>query len=60
MDTPPTKLEEFQLTLEAAWNIVQCTLHGHIIRDCSHAGPDSGDMDHECIRCDRYWAVTLY
>lgn len=37
-----------------------CQTEGHKIRDCSSAGPDSGDMDHECVRCGRYWSVPLY
>lgn len=54
------QLKRFQTTLEQAWNQAQCVLHDHEIRDCSHAGPDSGDMDHECTRCGRHWAVPLY
>lgn len=37
-----------------------CFSKGHRLHDCSTAGPDSGNMDHECIRCGRYWSVPLY
>lgn len=37
-----------------------CFHSGHRLEDCSTAGPDSGNMDHRCIRCERYWSVTLY
>ena len=38
-----------------------CYLTGdHEIEDCSSAGPDSGNMDHECVRCGQYWSVPLY
>jgi len=38
-----------------------CEMLGeHLIVDCSSAGPDSGNMDHACARCGRYWHVPLY
>jgi len=37
-----------------------CFAYGHRPEDCSTAGPDSGNMDHRCIRCGRYWHVPLY
>ena len=37
-----------------------CFFKGHDLRDLSSAGPDSGNMDHECVRCGRYYRVTLY
>jgi hypothetical protein len=37
-----------------------CFVKGHRVEDCSTAGPDSGNMDHECIRCGKYWRVPLY
>jgi hypothetical protein len=37
-----------------------CRRQGHDIVDCSSAGPDSGNMDHECRRCGQYWPVPLY
>lgn len=34
---------------------------GHLqLHDCSSGGPDSGDMNHECLHCGQYWAITLY
>lgn len=38
----------------------QFTCPHNNLRDCSSAGPDSGNMDHECLDCGRYWSVTLY
>lgn len=37
-----------------------CEEIGHDIVDCSFAGPDNGNMDHECRRCGQYWSVPLY
>lgn len=37
-----------------------CKRYGHKLVDCSSAGPDSGDMDHACMRCGAYWHVPLY
>lgn len=37
-----------------------CKRYGHKLSDCSSAGPDSGNMDHECLRCGHYWSVPLY
>jgi hypothetical protein len=37
-----------------------CGFFGHDLVDCSTGGPDSGNMDHECRRCGRYWDVPLY
>lgn len=37
-----------------------CDGIGHDIVDRSSAGPDSGNMDYECIRCGQYWSVPLY
>jgi hypothetical protein len=37
-----------------------CKHRGHKLVDCSSAGPDGGDMDHCCDRCDQQWSVTLY
>jgi len=39
---------------------LHCKWRGHDIEDCSSAGPDSGNMDHECRRCSQYWSVPLY
>lgn len=39
---------------------VVCKLRGHDIVDRSAAGPESGNMDHACQRCDAYWSVPLY
>lgn len=56
---------EVRLTWEETYRSVRterrmetCT-HDHII-DCSSAGPDSGNMDHMCAVCGRYWSVSLY
>lgn len=38
----------------------KCDTEGHLLRDCSYGGPDSGNMDHECTRCGQYWHVPLY
>lgn len=38
----------------------QCWAQGHDIVDVSTAGPDSGNMDHECKRCGQEWRVPLY
>lgn len=46
--------------LTIPWTGLWCCIVGHKIRDCSSAGPDHGDMDHECVRCGRYWSVPLY
>ena len=37
-----------------------CNRYGHKIEDRSYAGPDQGDMNHECVRCGMYWSVPLY
>lgn len=37
-----------------------CKRRGHKVVDCSTAGPDSGNMDHCCARCDEYWSAPLY
>lgn len=37
-----------------------CRDQGHDIRDCSSGGPESGNMDHECVRCGQYFPVPLY
>jgi len=37
-----------------------CKRKGHKLVDCSYAGPDSGNMDHECVRCGEYWPRPLY
>ena len=38
-----------------------CREQGHLkLRDCSSAGPDSGNMDHCCDHCGEYFPVTLY
>lgn len=52
----------FRLT-RGTWLIMRaalCFQGGHRLEDCSTAGPDSGNMDHRCIRCERYWHVPLY
>jgi len=36
------------------------SLGGHDIVDRSSAGPDSGDIDCECVRCGRYFHHRLY
>ena len=38
----------------------ECREDGHDLVDVSSAGPESGDMDHECRRCGEYWSVPLY
>ncbi len=43
-----------------AVNAAICRLLGHRMVDCSHAGPESGDMDMFCDRCGRYWDIPLY
>jgi hypothetical protein len=63
--TPPqTKLELFEQTLAEAWDFAfanaHCEQFGHDTVDVSTAGPDSGNMDHECRTCGRYWSVPLY
>lgn len=35
-------------------------LGGHDLIDRSSAGPDSGDMDCECMRCGQYFHHQLY
>ncbi len=42
------------------WDRCVCFFKGHDLRDLSSAGPDSGNMDHECVRCGLYFHVTLY
>lgn len=37
-----------------------CKRYGHKLADLSSAGPESGNMDHECSRCGAYWHVPLY
>lgn len=37
-----------------------CKRYSHKLVDCSSAGPESGNMDHECKRCGEYWHRTLY
>lgn len=37
-----------------------CFQSSHRLEDCSTAGPESGNMDHRCVRCERYWHVPLY
>jgi hypothetical protein len=37
-----------------------CKMFGHKLMDCSSAGPESGNMDYCCVRCDSYWHVPLY
>ena len=37
-----------------------CWKWGHKLADMSSAGPDSGNMDHECSRCGASWSVPLY
>ncbi len=37
-----------------------CKYRGHDIVDQGHGGPESGCMDHECLRCGEYWSVPLY
>lgn len=54
------RLWSFCLGLRFLCLSLVCAVRGHKIRDCSTAGPDSGDMDHECTRCGRYWSVPLY
>lgn len=39
---------------------ITCFSQGHRAQDCSSAGPESGNMDHECVRCGKYWHVPLY
>lgn len=50
------------LTLMLEWmsSEVECYKYGHDLVDCSYVGPDSGDADHYCDRCGRYWSVPLY
>ena len=45
----------------AQWTAeAECLLNDHEIVDCSTAGPDSGNMDHCCTRCGKYWSCPLY
>lgn len=37
-----------------------CKRYGHKLVDHSSAGPESGNMDHGCDRCDKYWHHPLY
>ncbi len=37
-----------------------CDRHGHDFVDRSTAGPDSGSMDYECVRCGAYFHHQLY
>jgi len=37
-----------------------CKRYGHKLVDYSSGGPDSGNMDHACIRCGKHWHVPLY
>lgn len=37
-----------------------CKHYNHKLVDRSSAGPDSGNMDHECVRCGEYWSAPLY
>ncbi len=37
-----------------------CKRYGHKLIDMSWASPDSGNMDHECLRCGEYWKATLF
>ena len=37
-----------------------CKIKGHKIIDRSSVSPDSGNMDHSCVRCGEYWSIPLY
>jgi len=37
-----------------------CKRYGHKLVDYSSGGPDSGNMDHACRRCGKFWHVPLY
>lgn len=37
-----------------------CERYGHWLVDESSAGPDSGNMDHSCCMCDKFWSIPLY
>lgn len=37
-----------------------CKRYGHKLVDLSSAGPESGNMDHGCLRCGASWHVPLY
>lgn len=64
----PTKLKFFWFKISGViWfftrhqiDILICKIRGHKIIDCSIAGPNSGNMDHECERCGKYWHIPLY
>lgn len=45
-----------------AWAVkaLYCVLTEHAWVDCSHAGPESGDMDVECRRCNLHFHHQLY
>jgi len=45
---------------KAVFKTLVCYIKDHDLEDCSSAGPDSGNMDHQCKRCGRYWHVPLY
>lgn len=55
------KEQHDQLGWGATTMQAQCREGGHkMLHDCSEAGPDSGNMDHECLWCGEHFHVQLY
>jgi len=48
------------IAMRDGWDAMLCAVHGHDWRDCSTAGPDSGNADRECVRCGLFVHVPLY
>jgi hypothetical protein len=53
-------IQHYYTSIKVLWSAILCFLFNHEIEDCSEAGPDSGNMNHQCCRCGRYWSVPLY
>lgn len=46
--------------LQIVTNIRRCKVEGHKWVDTSHAGPESGSMGAECVRCGHSFHTILY
>jgi hypothetical protein len=53
-------LEELVYKVRDAYARAYCKVFNHKIRSCGYGGPDSGNDDHECVRCGEYWHVPMY